>query len=95
MWDIILNPMVTLLALMYSVFGNNVIMAIVVLTVIIRMGMYPLLAKQQESAAQMQELQPRLKKLQEKYNCLFSIIKIFNHYPFTLFNNCLPFPPFL
>ncbi|MEL6307631.1 MAG: membrane protein insertase YidC, partial [Chloroflexota bacterium] len=67
MWDFILNPMVTLLTLLYQVFGNNIIMSIVVLTVILRMIMYPLLAQQQESAAKMQEMQPKLKKLQEKY----------------------------
>ena len=66
MWDFILNPMVTLLVLLYQVFGNNVILSIVVLTVILRMLMYPILAQQQESAAKMQEVQPRLKKLQEK-----------------------------
>jgi YidC/Oxa1 family membrane protein insertase len=67
MWDLILNPMITLLTLLYSVFGNNMVLSIVVLTFIIRMIMYPMLAKQQESAKKMQEMQPRLKKLQEKY----------------------------
>lgn len=67
MWDLILNPMITLLTLLYSVFGNNILLSIVVLTVIIRMMMYPMLAQQQESAKKMQEMQPRLKKLQEKY----------------------------
>lgn len=67
MWDFILNPMVTLLVLLYQVFGNNIILSIVVLTVILRMLTYPVMAQQQESAAKMQEMQPRLKKLQEKY----------------------------
>ncbi|MGJ3238897.1 MAG: YidC/Oxa1 family membrane protein insertase [Anaerolineae bacterium] len=67
MWDFILNPMVTLLVLLYQVFNNNIIMSIVVLTVILRMIMYPVLSQQQESAAKMQEVQPKLKKLQEKY----------------------------
>ncbi|MCA9915264.1 MAG: YidC/Oxa1 family membrane protein insertase, partial [Anaerolineae bacterium] len=67
MWDFILNPMVTVMTLLYSWLGNNVVLAIVVLTVVIRMAMYPLLARQQASAKKMQELQPRMKKLQEKY----------------------------
>lgn len=67
MWDIILNPFVTGLTWLYSILGNNVVLAIVVLTIIIRMLTYPLLAKQQQSARKMQEVQPRLKKLQEKY----------------------------
>lgn len=67
MWDFIINPMTTLLILMYKFMGNNVVLAIVVLTVILRMMMYPLFAKQQNSAKKMQDVQPRLKKLQEKY----------------------------
>ena len=104
MWDIILNPMVTLLALMYSVFGNNVIIAIVVLTVIIRMAMYPLLAKQQESSKAMQELQPRLKKLQEKYKddrekLAQEQMKLYQEHGINPFAGCLPlfiqFPIFI
>jgi len=67
MWDFILNPMVTLLIFLYQLFGNNVILSIVVLTVILRMLMYPILARQQEMAARQQEIQPKIKKLQEKY----------------------------
>lgn len=67
MWDIFINPMVTLMTLLYSVLGNNIVLSIVVLTFGIRMLMYPLFAKQQESTKKMQEVQPRLKKIQEKY----------------------------
>lgn len=67
MWDFIINPMVTLLTLMYSLLGNSVILAIVVLTIIIRLLMYPMLAQQQETAKKTADVQPKLKKLQEKY----------------------------
>ena len=67
MWDLIINPMVTLMTLMYSLMGQNIVLAIVVLTFIIRMLMYPLFARQQQSTKQMQEVQPKLKALQEKY----------------------------
>jgi len=67
MWDLILNPFVTVLTWLYSMLNNDIVLAIVVLTVIIRFATYPLLAKQQESAKKMQGLQPKLKKLQEKY----------------------------
>lgn len=67
MWDLIINPFVTLLTWMYAVMGNNVVLAIVVFTVLVRVLTFPLMAKQQQSAKRMQELQPRLKKLQEKY----------------------------
>ncbi len=67
MWDLILNPFVTVLTWLYSVLNQDVVLAIIILTVIIRMLTYPLLARQQESSRKMQQLQPKLKKLQEKY----------------------------
>jgi len=67
MWDLILNPFVTILAWLYAALNQDIVLAIVVLTVIIRFLTYPLLAKQQESSHKMQQIQPQLKKLQEKY----------------------------
>ncbi len=67
MWDIILNPFVTILTWLYALLSQDIVLAIVVLTVIIRFLTYPLLAKQQESSRKMQQIQPQLKKLQEKY----------------------------
>ena len=67
MFDIIINPFITVLTFLYSIFGHNIVLAIAVLTVVIRLATSPLMIKQQRSAASMQELQPKLKKLQEKY----------------------------
>jgi YidC/Oxa1 family membrane protein insertase len=67
MWDLILNPFVTVLALLYSIFGNNAVLAIIFFTILIRLLMYPLNAQQVRSSKAMQQLQPELKKLQDKY----------------------------
>ena len=67
MWDLILNPFVTILAWLYAALNQDIVLAIVVLTVIIRVLTWPLFAKQQESSRRMQQVQPQLKKLQEKY----------------------------
>jgi YidC/Oxa1 family membrane protein insertase len=67
MWDFIINPMVTALVVLYQVLGNSTVLSIVVLTVILRLIMYPILAGQQESAQKMQAIQPKLKDIQEKY----------------------------
>jgi YidC/Oxa1 family membrane protein insertase len=67
MWELIINPLVTLIMWLYAVLGNDVVIAIAVLTVIIRMLTYPLILPQQRSAKRMQEFSPQLKKLQEKY----------------------------
>jgi len=50
----------------YITFGNYGI-AIILLTVTVRMGMFPLSRKQVLGMQKMQELQPEMKKLQEKY----------------------------
>ena len=67
MWDIILNPFVTMLTWLYALLNQDIVLAIIVLTVFIRFLTYPLLAKQQDSSRKMQQIQPQLKKLQEKY----------------------------
>ena len=67
MFDLIINPFITILTLLYSIFGNNIVIAIAVFTIIIRLATSPLMIKQQDSAKNMQEIQPKIKKLQEKY----------------------------
>jgi YidC/Oxa1 family membrane protein insertase len=67
MWDLIINPFTTILTFLYAIFGNNIVLAIVVFTILIRLLTYPLTMQQQQSSKAMQELQPELKKLQEKY----------------------------
>lgn len=67
MWDIIINPFITILTALYSVLGQNIVLAIVVFTILVRVAILPLTAQQQRSAKRMQELQPELKKLQEKH----------------------------
>lgn len=95
MWDLILNPFVTLLTWLYSVLNNDIVLAIVVLTVIIRFLTYPLLAKQQSSARKMQTLQPKLKKLQEKYKddrekLAQAQMELYRQYGVNPFGGCLP-----
>lgn len=64
--DFIVNPFTTLLVFLYSIF-NDMVLAIAVFTVLIRLLTYPLTAQQMRSSAAMQKLQPELKKLQEKH----------------------------
>jgi YidC/Oxa1 family membrane protein insertase len=67
MWDLILNPFITIITLLYSLLANNAVLAIVVFTILVRLAMYPLTAQQQRSSLAMQNVQPEMKKLQEKY----------------------------
>ncbi|MBN1312385.1 MAG: membrane protein insertase YidC [Anaerolineae bacterium] len=68
MWDsLIIEPMVNTLLWLYGLMGNSYVLAILGLTVIINLIVFPLRWQQQKSTAAMQELQPQLKKLQEKF----------------------------
>jgi YidC/Oxa1 family membrane protein insertase len=67
MWDFIINPFVTVLTLLYSLFGNDVVLAITAFTVVIRLATSPLVLQQQRSTNAMQELKPELDRLKEKY----------------------------
>jgi len=68
MWNtIILDPMINTLIWFYGIFGNNYLLSIIVLTVITRLIVFPLTWQQQKSAVAMQEIQPKLKEIQDKY----------------------------
>ena len=59
--------MTNILLLLYGLLGQSFVLAIVVLTLLIRLVTLPLTFKQQVSAAKMSAMQPRIKEIQEKY----------------------------
>ncbi len=61
------RPMAWVLHIFHDYLVFNYGLAILMLTVLVRSGMFPLSRKQAAGAAKMQELQPEIKKLQEKY----------------------------
>jgi len=65
-FSVIAVPMVKTLHFFYLIVGNYGL-AIIMLTVVVRLCMYPMSKKQAQNAQKMQELQPEIKKLQEKY----------------------------
>ncbi|MCI0713380.1 MAG: YidC/Oxa1 family membrane protein insertase [Chloroflexi bacterium] len=67
MFDIIINPFTTLLLILYELLDENIVLTIAGFTVIVRMAILPLTLRQQRSMKKMQEIQPKLKALQEEY----------------------------
>ncbi len=67
MLDIIINPFITVLLVLYGLLGRNVFLAIVGFTILVRFALLPLTIKQQRSFKRMQDLSPKLRQLQEKY----------------------------
>jgi len=65
--DSIAYPLANLLLLFYYFLGHQTVIAITALTVLIRLLILPLTLGQQKSARKMQELQPKIAKLQKKY----------------------------
>jgi YidC/Oxa1 family membrane protein insertase len=65
-WGVVARFLTKVLHVFYGVVGNYGI-AIIMLTVVVRLCMFPLSRKQALSAQKMQELQPEMKKINEKY----------------------------
>ena len=63
---ILAEPLLDLLRLIYSYVGNYGV-AIIILTIIVRLLLFPLTFKGMKSMKRMQQLSPRMKKLQAKY----------------------------
>ena len=64
---LIIEPFTNLMLLAYVLLGNNIVLAIVTLTVVLRLLMIPLTAKQQKSQKKMQAMQPQFQEIREKY----------------------------
>jgi YidC/Oxa1 family membrane protein insertase len=67
-WDfIILNPVLNSLIALSSMVGNNFAVAIIILTIVVRLILFPLTVQQTRSTRALQELQPKIQELQKKY----------------------------
>jgi YidC/Oxa1 family membrane protein insertase len=88
------EPMLGLLTLFHDFIPNYGI-AIILLTVVVRGGMYPLSRKQVKNAQVMKELQPKIAELKKKYakdkekfaRAQFDLFHKYKHNPFA---GCLP-----
>jgi YidC/Oxa1 family membrane protein insertase len=67
-WNtIILEPVINCLIALSSMLMDNFGAAIIVLTIIVRLVLYPLTLRQTRSTKAMQSLQPKIQELQKKY----------------------------
>ncbi|MEX2599011.1 MAG: YidC/Oxa1 family membrane protein insertase [Dehalococcoidia bacterium] len=65
--EIIIRPMTNSLLVLYVLLGANLGLAIIGFTVIVRSMTYPLVVRQFRQMRKMQELQPKMKALNERY----------------------------
>lgn len=62
------EPIMNSLLFFYGLLGNNLGLAIIVVTILLRVILFPFMRSQYESSKKMRELQPQLKKIQKKYS---------------------------
>jgi YidC/Oxa1 family membrane protein insertase len=62
------EPILNSLLFFYSLFGENLGFAIIMLTVILRAILFPFMKSQYESSMKLRELQPQLEKIKKKYD---------------------------
>jgi YidC/Oxa1 family membrane protein insertase len=65
--DFLTNPFIVALLWLYQTFGQSLVVAIVIFTILTRVITYPLTATQLKSTKKMQELSPKLAQIREKY----------------------------
>lgn len=64
---IIYQPIMNGLLLLYGLFGNNLGLAIIVFTVLLRVVLFPMMRSQFESSKKLKSLQPMMEKLKKKH----------------------------
>jgi YidC/Oxa1 family membrane protein insertase len=64
---VLIQPIVNLMLLFYQLLGRETIVAITVVTLLLRLVLTPLQLKQQAGVKRQQELRPKLAELQKKY----------------------------
>lgn len=66
--EVLYKPLYNLLIVFYNIIpGHDLGIAIIILTVLLRLALHPLSKKAIKSQRQLQEIQPEIKALQEKY----------------------------
>ncbi|MFP4343275.1 MAG: YidC/Oxa1 family membrane protein insertase [Anaerolineales bacterium] len=96
MWDLlIVDPITNLLLIFYKFLGQQTILAVALLTLIVRLALTPLTLNQQKNMRKQQQLQPKLQELQEKYKndrerLAQEQMKLYGQYGFNPASGCLP-----
>lgn len=95
MWNtVIIYPFTNALLYLYTLVGNNFVIAIALFTVIIRLATLPLTLAGQKNQQRMQEMQPKIKEIQEKYKDnpekMNAELAAVGFSPMTMMGGCLP-----
>lgn len=96
LWDtLLITPLTTALIFFYEVLGQNLGLAIIVLTIVLRLVLLPLALPSLRSAKAQREIQPALEKLKKKYKndkqkLAMAQMELFKQKGVNPFAGCLP-----
>ena len=65
--NVLINPMLNILVVLYTMLFSNFGMALIVFTIVVRVATLPLTMKQTYQMRRMTSLQPKMKAIQERY----------------------------
>lgn len=93
--ELLYRPLFNVLVFFYNVIpGHDFGVAIIILTLIIRLILYPLSQKAIKSQKVLSELQPKIKEIQKKYKNkeeqAKEMMKFYQEYKINPFSGCLP-----
>jgi YidC/Oxa1 family membrane protein insertase len=93
-FSVLATPLIWLLRLFYSLVGNYGV-AIILVTIIIKIALWPLTAKSYRSMKEMQKLQPKMAKLREKHKdnnkaLQEEMMQLYKTYKVSPVGGCLP-----
>ncbi|HEX5948016.1 MAG TPA: membrane protein insertase YidC, partial [Actinomycetota bacterium] len=93
-WDSLLKGLGSILSFFYEVIPNYGV-AIILLTILVRIVMIPLTIKQTRSMQEMQRIQPKVKELQRKYKgnrqkMNEELMKLYKEHQVNPLGGCLP-----
>ncbi len=93
--DFLISPMVNGLLFFYSILGNSFVLAIIVMTILVRLITVPLTLPQQRQSRKMQALAPQLDEIKKKYGNDRSKLsqaqmELYRQYGVNPFSGCLP-----
>ena len=94
-WDVIFLPLFNLLVFLYRVLFSDLAIAIIVFTVVIRFGLWPLFVRQIRSQREMQRMQPLVREIQRKHKgnrqkVAEETMALYREHGVSQFGGCLP-----
>lgn len=92
--EILYRPLLNLLVFLYNIFGDFGI-AIIIVTVIVRVILYPIAKKTLEHQKALKKIQPKIKELQEKHKgdkekLSIEMMSLYKEHNFNPASGCLP-----